>query len=94
MMTGLQRQRNLPQIAFVDEELFKELDKKFKGNSKSEEIFVEHEFIASCLRIGLSISDLKELTYVDVMKILLSFIQDSKPQKNMATQSDIDKLLG
>lgn len=57
------------------------------------EVFPEHEFLASCLRVGLHISDLKELTYIDVMKILLTFI-DSKPKGNKATQSDIDMLLG
>ena len=56
-------------------------------------MFPEHEFLASCLRVGLHISDLKELTYIDVMKILLTFI-DSKPKGNKATQSDIDMLLG
>ena len=57
-------------------------------------MFPEHEFLGSCLRIGLHISDLKELTYIDVMKILITFIQDNKPRRREATQSDIDKLLG
>lgn len=58
-------------------------------------MFPEHEFVASCLRIGLTTVDLKELTYVDVMKILLSFIADNKEtNKREATQRDIDKLLG
>ena len=56
-------------------------------------MFPEHEFLASCLRVGLHISDLKELTYIDVMKILLTFI-DSKPRRKEATQKDIDMLLG
>ena len=82
----------MPWIAFVDEELSKELD-KIKNNSNSKEIFPEHEFLGSCLRIGLSVQDLKELTYIDVMKVLLTFISEKKEQKN-ATQKDIDKLLG
>ncbi len=59
-----------------------------------EEVFPEHEFLSSCLRIGLTISDLKELTYVDVMKILFTFIGNDKIGQKLATQSDIDKLLG
>ena len=86
----------MPWIAFVDEELSKELD-KINGNSEKEstkEIFPEHEFLGSCLRIGLTISDLKELTYVDVMKILITFIGGKKSNVKEATQRDIDKLLG
>lgn len=82
----------MPWIAFVDEELSKELD-KIKGDSKIKEVFPEHEFLGSCLRIGLTISDLKELTYVDVMKIFITFIGSKTTQKE-ATQRDIDKLLG
>ena len=63
---------------------------------KTKEIFPEHEFIGSCLRVGLTIADLKELTYIDVMKILLTFINNNKETTNQrtATQRDIDKLLG
>lgn len=82
----------MPLIAFVDEKLSEELE-KINGDSKTESLFPEHEFLASCLRVGLTISDLKELTYVDVMKILLAFIGERKPEKK-ATQNDIDKLLG
>lgn len=84
----------MPWIAFVDEELSKELD-KINGDDKTEEVFPEHEFLGSCLRIGLTISDLKEITYVDVMKIFITFIGSKKsPGAREATQKDIDKLLG
>ena len=66
---------------------------KIKEKSNYKEIFPEHEFLGSCLRVGLHIADLKELTYVDVMKILVTFITDNSTSKE-ATQSDIDKLLG
>ena len=94
-MSGLQRQRNLPQIAFVDEDLSKELE-KINTDKTVKEIFPEHEFIGSCLRVGLTISDLEKLTYIDVMKILLTFINNNKETTNqrIATQRDIDKLLG
>jgi hypothetical protein len=80
----------LRSITFVNKEVRDQLDKiQTKENKK--ELFPEHEFIASCLRIGITIQDLKFLTYVDVMKILLSFI-DIK--ENKATQQDINSLLG
>ena len=56
-------------------------------------MFPEHSFIASCLSAGLSIQDLKLLTYVDVLKILVSLIPGSKEKGEMATQSDIDNFL-
>lgn len=56
-------------------------------------MFPEHSFIASCLSAGLSIQDLKLLTYVDVLKILVSLIPESQEKEKMATQSDIDNFL-
>lgn len=46
--------------------------------------------------MGLTLQDLKILTYVDVLKIFLSFSDKSKNDDNdvkTATQNDIDKLL-
>lgn len=65
---------------------------KSKGNEKKE-VFPEHEFLSSCLRIGLNLNDLKELTYIDCMKILLSYIGNNNNNIREATQKDIDKLL-
>lgn len=77
---------------FVDEELIKELD-KIESSGDSYEAFPEHSFIASALKIGLNINDLKELTYVDVMKILISYI-DKKSEEQKTTQSQIEMLTG
>ena len=63
-----------------------------KNNSVTNEALEEHSFIASCLKIGLKIEDLKQLTYKDVAKIMLCYIDGKK--ENKATQKDIDKLLG
>lgn len=64
-----------------------------QGDSE-EPLFPEHHFLLACLRLGLSIQDLKVLTYVDVMKIFLS-IETKKENTGIrkATQADIDKLL-
>lgn len=83
----------MPWIAFVDDEVSKELEKIGSGNGKKE-LFPEHSFVATCLRVGLSINDLKIFTYIDIMKILLSFIPEKKERDvRMATQSDIDRFL-
>lgn len=56
-------------------------------------------FFGLCAKNGISIEYLKILTYVDVMKMLVSFIDTNNEETNknsvrMATQRDIDKLLG
>ena len=78
--------------AFVDSELSKELEKLSSGDDEKE-LFPEHCFIATCLRAGLTVNDLKILTYVDVMKILISFIPKKKSNTKKATQADIDRFL-
>lgn len=91
----------MPQIAFVDEELNRKIEEKISNNTIEEkEEYPEHEFLSSCLRVGLKIKDLEMLTYIDVMKILYSFISTNKSESNAkrkikaATQKDIDRLLG
>lgn len=98
-MSGLSRQRNLPQIAFVDKDLSTELE-KINSNSKNvEEKFPEHSFFAWCAKNGIGMEYLKSFTYVDIMKMLVSLIDTNSEKTNKnsvrkATQSDIDKLLG
>ncbi len=85
----------------MDKKVSDELE-KINGNKEDEEesLFPEHEFLSTCLRMGLRIEDLKILTYVDVLKILISFIgKDNKKEsvtKNgvrEATQEDIQRLV-
>lgn len=62
---------------------------KNKGKRKDLE---EHNFIASCLGLGMSVGDLKEMEYVDIIKIMICTIpEDKKYQK--ATAEDWDKLM-
>ena len=61
-----------------------------------EPLFPEHHFLLACLRLGLTIQDLRFLTYVDVMKIFLSVDSKKETKENeprKATQADIDRLL-
>lgn len=57
------------------------------------EEYPEQEFIASCLRIGLTTNDLEKLTYIEAMKVLYSFLEKNAEKEKKATQADIDKLL-
>lgn len=69
--------------------------KKIKSNGNEKSVFPEHEFIASCLRIGLNITELKQMTYVEAMKVLLAYINYGETNDTKkATQQDIDKLFG
>ena len=64
-----------------------------QGDSE-EVLFPEHHFLLASLRLGLTIQDLKILTYVDVMKIFLSIETKKENTKvRKATQADIDRLL-
>ena len=57
------------------------------------EEYPEQEFIASCLRIGLTIRDLEKITYIEAMKVLYSFLEKDKKEELKATQDGINKLL-
>lgn len=87
----------MPSTTFVDEETIKELKKIVKNEEETELKFPEHDFFATTLKIGLKIEDLKELTYVDILKIFISFLQKdtSKPTNSIrkATQEEINKIV-
>lgn len=97
----------MPLPRFYDKEVFEEIA-KLQGDSKentSEDIFEEHQFILDCLDLGLTLDNLKELSYVDVLKMLVCKIRRQKelvkapntPQKEevrKATQNDWDRLAG
>ena len=79
----------------MDKKVFSELE-KINGNNNEESLFPEHEFITTCLRIGLRIEDLKQLTYVDVLKILISFIGKNDKKEDgvrKATPEEIKNLV-
>lgn len=65
-----------------------------KSKNNTGEALEEHFFIASCLKIGLRIEDLKQLTYKDVAKLMLCFVENNEPKTKKATQADWDRLAG
>jgi hypothetical protein len=81
----------------VDEEAIKELKKIVKSEEEINLKFPEHDFFATALKIGITIEDLKELTYVDILKIFISFLQKDKDKTTngvrKATQEEINQLV-
>lgn len=74
--------------------MYEKIKKINTGDENFIEEYPEQEFIASCLRIGLTIEDLKETTYIEAMKILYSTIEKKKVKKvRKATQADWDRLM-
>lgn len=82
----------MPWLAFVDNELYQKIEKISNNNTDFVEEYPEQEFIASCLRIGLTIRDLEKITYIEAMKVLYSFLEKDQNKEKKATQADIDKL--
>ena len=87
----------MPSITFVDEEAIKELKKIVKSEEEINLKFPEHDFFATALKIGITIEDLKELSYVDILKIFISFLQKDKDKTTngvrKATQEEINQLV-
>lgn len=82
----------MPLVAFADSELYKKIEAINIANEIKEE-YPEQEFLASCLRVGITIKDLEELTYIEAIKVLYSFLEKNENKERKATQYDIDKLL-
>lgn len=80
---------------FIDEKVSKELERinKCSGND-TDVLFPEHYFLSACLKLGLTMKDLENLTYIDVLKIFLSIDtkKEEKPKYKIATQADWDRL--
>lgn len=87
----------MPSTTFVDEEVIKELKKIVKNEEETELKFPEHDFFAATLKIGLTVEDLRTLTYVDILKIFISFLQKDKDKTTngtrKATQEEINQLV-
>ena len=82
----------MPLVPFVDNELIEEMSKIPNNTNNENEVLEEYNFIANCLKIGLRIDDLKQLTYKDVAKIMLCFSDNRYKKSRKASQSDWDKL--
>lgn len=80
--------------SFIDNDIVEQLNKINNDNNEKKSKFPEHEFLLMCLKMDISIECLEKLTYVDVMKILICYLnKNSNEKEKKATQIDIDKLL-
>ncbi|HIY56850.1 MAG TPA: hypothetical protein H9829_01430 [Candidatus Tetragenococcus pullicola] len=81
----------------MDEKVFEKIEKYTEDKSAGKTIFPEHDFLAACLKIGLKIDDLKILTYIDILKIFISFLknrtEDEDKEIKEATSKDIQNLV-
>lgn len=80
---------------FIDSNVSKELERINKCSGNDEDVlFPEHHFLSACLKLGLTMKDLEILTYIDVLKIFLSFgtKKEEKSKYKEATQVDWDRL--
>lgn len=85
---------NILIVNFIDEDVSRKLD-KISSNNTEKTVFPEHDFLLTCINLKLTIQDLKILTYIDVIKMLvltLDIVKEDKEYRK-ATQADIDKLL-
>ena len=79
----------------MDEQVADTLEEINNENSEtSESIFPEHEFLNTCLKLGLRIEDLKHLTYVDILKMFIVTIKEQKQEnEEEATQEQINDIV-
>lgn len=64
---------------------------KTKSNNTSNKEFDEYDVVALAKRLNITLDDMKEMSYVSLMNILLSTVEEDEKQ---ATQEDIDKYFG
>lgn len=66
--------------------------KQIKTNGKSDEPIDEFEVVALAKRLNITMEDMANMSFVSLINILLSSVEEQKEQK--ASQDDIDKFFG
>lgn len=70
---------------------------KMENDNTISSPFFEHNFLNSALKLGFQFSDLDKLTYIDIVKVLLSeYKKEENNNSNgvrKATQDDIRNLI-
>lgn len=67
--------------------------KDFPRKGNNNDPVDEFEIIALAKRLGISIEEMKEMSFVSLMNILISSVESEDDTKT-ATQSDIDRIFG
>lgn len=66
--------------------------KQIKTNGKSDEPIDEYEVVALAKRLNITMEDMANMSFVSLINILLSTVEEDKEKK--ASQDDIDKFFG
>ena len=61
------------------------------NSSGSNEPADEYDVVALAKRLNITLDDMKEMSFVSLMNILLSSVEE---KENKATQNDIDRMFG
>lgn len=67
---------------------YKTLNKTSNSNKEVD----EYEIVALAKRLGITLDDMKEMSFVSLMNILISSVDNE--EDNQATQEDIDRYFG
>lgn len=65
--------------------------KKINNSSSSNEPIDEYEVVALAKRLNITIDDMKQMSFVSLLNILLSTVEEKETKP---TQKDIDKMFG
>lgn len=66
--------------------------KQIKTNGESDEPIDEYEVVALAKRLNITMEDMANMSFVSLINILLSSVEEDKEKK--ASQEDIDKFFG
>lgn len=66
--------------------------KQIKTNNAVDEID-EYEIMALCKRLNITVEDMKEMSFVSLINILISSVEEKKTTRK-ATKEDIAKFIG
>lgn len=64
---------------------------KTKSNKSNDKEFDEYDVVALAKRLNITLDDMKEMSYVTLINILLSNVEEDE---KAATQEDIDRYFG
>lgn len=67
--------------------------KSISSSTNDDEPVDEYEVIALAKRLNITFEDMKQMTFVSLLNILLSSVEDKEKDKK-PTQSDIDRMFG
>lgn len=67
--------------------------KQLKDNGTSVDEIDEYEIMALCKRLNITIEDMKEMSFVSLINILISSVEEKDTTKK-ATKEDIRRFIG